>query len=344
MSFQLPRMGLSGSTRPSLPMTTTTSAPLSYSTTSFLKSDKLFDNAMIFGGVLLLIATAIYVIVIYAERYKNIRNVITQPMVAANSGILIKSADFPTTIPNRGIKFTLSMWMYISSWMYNRSSNKDIFRKGDFRIYLDRNQNDLIIEAPIFPVKSQLSSSSSNTYMTSDYLRFKNFPLQKWVNVVVIVDSRTVDLWINGKLYQSLNLPNIVYFNNADDVFIVADGLPQYREEITDKTTNPPTKRTILDKAATKGGFDGYISGITYYKYPLQRDEIVAIFESGPYPTNFVNKYVFRLLQELFMKNVPIQVGGQIDSSRAGKVGGEILDQYIESNATVLNPMDSLRQ
>jgi hypothetical protein len=338
-SFQFPRMGLFGSTaKPTIPMTTTSSIS---STPSFLKSDKLFDNAMMFAGVLLLIATSIYVIVIYAERYKNIRNVITQPMVAANSGILIKSKDFPTTIPNRGIKFTLSMWMYISSWMYNRSSNKDIFRKGDFRIYLDRNQNDLIIETPIFPVKTSPTSSLTDTYMTIDYLRFKNFPLQKWVNVVVIVDSRTVDLWINGKLYQSLNLPNIVYFNNADDVFIVADGLPQYREEIRDKNTNQPTKLTILDKAATKGGFDGYISGITYYKYPLQRDEIVAIFENGPYPTNFVNKYVFRLLQELFMSNIPIQVGGQIDSSRAGKVGGEILDQYIESNATVLNPIGS---
>lgn len=301
-----------------------------------------FNNVMMGIGILMIIISAIYVIHMYTEKYRDIRNVLTQPVVAANNGIMIKAADFPTTIPNRGIKFTMSMWMYVASWMFNNNKEKDIFRKGDFRIYLHKSLNDLIIEVPMFPVeKSKIGETT--TYYTVDRLIFKDFPIQKWVNLVVVVDGRSVDLWINGKLYQSVTLPNIVYFNNADNVYLIAPSVASYGSI---KQADGSVV-TVMQSPGSAGGFDGFLSGVTYFKYALPREDIIDLFERGPYPIGFVNKYIYRLLQYLFMKNIPIQTGNQIQAVKVGKSGAEILsdqgilDEYIQSNATTLNPRSS---
>jgi hypothetical protein len=304
-----------------------------------LSIDEKFNYGIIGAGVLLLIVTTIYVIAKYTEKYRDIRNVINTPVVASENGIMIKAADFPTTIPNRGIKFTISMWMYISSWMYNNNKDKDVFRKGDFRIYLDKAKNDLVIEVPMFPVE-KATIKGQTSYYTTDQLRFVDFPIQKWVNVVIVVDGRSVDLWINGKLYQSLNLPNIIYFNNADNVYMIAPGLPTF----SSVKQSDGSVVTVKEKNGTAGGYDGFLSGVVYYKYALSREDIVGLFERGPYPIGFVNKYVYRLLQYLFMKDIPFQSGKEVQFSKVGKSGQEImgdqglLDEYVKSNASTLTP------
>lgn len=329
--------GNTSTTQPSYTSSTLSNILPTKTSMSSSDSGDTFNNVMIGIGILLILIAAIIVIDSYAKKYKEIRNIITMPVVSANNGILIKSADFPTTIPNKGIKFTLSMWIYVSNWMYGRGKRKNIFRKGDFRIYLHEETNDLHIDVPMFPVEVKKTGTLS-TYATIETLKFVDFPIQKWVNMVVVVDGRSVDLWINGKIYQSISLPNIIYFNNADNVYLISPSLAKKKKVGT----------TFLDiEKDSVGGYDGYLASTVYFPYPLPREDIIALFERGPYPTGFINKYNERLLQYLFMKSVPIQMGKDIQFEKVGKSGAELasnealLAEYINSAAATINPGQS---
>ena len=85
-------------------------------------------------------------------------------------------------------------------------------------------------------------------------------PLQKWIHVVILQNNRSLDLWINGKLYHSKHLRNVPL-------------------EVTGSET-----LEILPN----GGFSGYLSEFKYYPLPITRNSyispysILKNFRKGP--------------------------------------------------------------
>ena len=57
-------------------------------------------------------------------------------------------------------------------------------------------------------------------HKNSERIVFKNIPLQKWLNIGIVVDNRFVDLWINGKLYHSKHLYNLPLFLENKDLVV----------------------------------------------------------------------------------------------------------------------------
>jgi hypothetical protein len=243
------------------------------------------------------VAVAVYVFVYIIKhritKYKGMRPIVTMPIIAANTGIRVQSADFPTVVEDKGVAFAISMWMYVNSLKYGVDKEKDIFRKGNFRIYLDNKTNDLHVSVPIYPVSDPNDSASGIKYNV-ERITFEDFPLNKWVNLVLTVDHRTVDLWLNGRLYRSIHLNNLIYFNNADDVYFISD------TQAVTETVNGVTKKVV---DATRGGYDGYISRIHYHDHILSRDEVMEIFNLGPYPTGFMAQIGERIML-LFTKDI----------------------------------------
>jgi hypothetical protein len=266
--------------------------------------------AIIFG-----LYAIIYIAMDKISYYKSLRPILTTPIIAANTGVRIRSNDFPTIIFGSGVKFSISMWMYVNNVNFNRDSKKNIFQKGKFKIYLEGNANDLCIDIPVYPVKSE-----TNTY-TMETLRFEDFPLQKWVNLSVVVDSRTVDLWLNGRLYQSIQLENLVYFNSLDDVYFVSD-------------TQEP---------GTKGGYDGFISRVYYFDHALSRNEVNELFNRGPYANTFVTQFIERFIQ-LFSTEIPSVKDSSIKVSLTSKGSAEMgresssqsISDIVRNNESVL--------
>tara|TARA_B110001450_G_scaffold256443_2_gene286966 strand:- start:2142 stop:3227 length:1086 start_codon:yes stop_codon:yes gene_type:complete len=48
----------------------------------------------------------------------------------------------------------------------------------------------------------------------------KNFPLQKWVNLIVSVYGRTLDVYIDGKLVRTCVLPGVVKMTKGEDIYV----------------------------------------------------------------------------------------------------------------------------
>jgi len=95
----------------------------------------------------------------------------------------------------------------------------------------------------------------------------ENFPIQKWVNLIISFYGTTLDIYLDGKLARTVVLPNIVYANNISSSNVVL-------------TPN--------------GGFDGLTSKFQYFANALNPTQAWDIYTKG-YSNNMFNLGQYKL-------------------------------------------------
>ena len=140
--------------------------------------------------------------------------------------------------------FSYSAWIYISEWnekdkyiLQRGSNNNTIFLPS---IRIGTNTNDLI--------------ATISTTKRDEQCNVANIPLQKWVHIVYVLNNRTVDIYINGRLERSC----------------VLEGIPLAR-----------TVQTV--SLVPNGGFYGQISRVQYFSSSLEPVDVERIYLEGPY-------------------------------------------------------------
>jgi len=83
--------------------------------------------------------------------------------------------------------------------------------------------------------------------------KINNFPLQRWVNLVVSLNNRTLDLYLNGKLVRTCLLPATAIIDANASVALTPSG-----------------------------GFKGWTSNIQYFSKSLNPNEAFNIYSTGP--------------------------------------------------------------
>ena len=154
---------------------------------------------------------------------------------------------------NDGIEFTWSVWIFVNNWQYLQGQYKHIFYKGNSSLaenglnfpnnapgmYLAPDTNNLIIMMNTFDV-------------INEEITIPDIPLNKWLNVIVRCQNKTLDVYINGTITRSLQLSSVPK-QNYGDVYV-----------------------------AMNGGFDGYISNLWYYNRALGTRAIQNLVNNGP--------------------------------------------------------------
>lgn len=103
------------------------------------------------------------------------------------------------------LRYAYGVWIYVDSW--DSLATKDIFyRKNvdnyDIRLYLEKLTPTL---------KCDFYTGSTETVTITN-----NFPIQKWVYIIVSVDNRVVDCYIDGKLTTSQQLQKQPIVSDSD--------------------------------------------------------------------------------------------------------------------------------
>ena len=123
------------------------------------------------------------------------------------SQALLKDAtDVETTNiskPNAA-NFSYGIWIYVQQWI-NSDTNEEaktrIFqRKDELGLYLD---NDSTLKVRVAD-KGGKDVTAVDKY--SEIILTKNFPIQKWVHVGLVVDGNKFDGYIDGKMVKSIGL------------------------------------------------------------------------------------------------------------------------------------------
>ena len=146
-----------------------------------------------------------------------------------------------------GIEFTYSLWIYIDDFTTNEGKWKHILHKG--------NQDTWPNRAPalfLHPNENTLRVYMNTFSKIDEYTDIPNIPLQKWVNIIVSLNGKNLDVYINGFLKNRKVLSSIPR-QNWGNVWITSNG-----------------------------GFSGYISNVCYYDYAIPYAEVDAIVAKGP--------------------------------------------------------------
>jgi hypothetical protein len=183
---------------------------------------------------------------------------------------IIPASDLSSSTNNTS-NFTYSVWFYIEDWTYRYGQEKVILTRIDSdrnpspQIALGAFQNNLNVSLQTYPDGSNTDTSSvSQTHNCN----IKNVPIQSWVNALISVNGRTLDVYIDGKLVRTCVMPGVARIAaNAPVIITPRGGFSGYTAKIEywANATNPQEAWNIY-----RGGYGGSILGNLFNKYRIK--------------------------------------------------------------------------
>lgn len=184
---------------------------------------------------------------------------------------VIEASSLPSN--NNSLNYTYSTWFYIEDWNYKFGEKKTILGRldGDKNpspsIELGAMENDVIISISCYPKEKSSTSNAPESVVKPIIHKCKvqNVPLQRWVNVIISLYGRTLDVYIDGKLVRTCLLPGISKISQSSQVTITPNG-----------------------------GFSGWTSNFQYWSNASNPQQAYDIYKNGYGGSalgNFFNKY-----------------------------------------------------
>tara|TARA_A100001011_G_C14018663_1_gene718472 strand:+ start:110 stop:805 length:696 start_codon:yes stop_codon:yes gene_type:complete len=163
--------------------------------------------------------------------------------------------------------FTYSLWFYVNDWNYRFDKPKILLDRpsNSPKITLGAMQNDIDITLNCYPTSGVTGTQTSSVPHTCN---IKNFPLQKWINLVISLQNQTLDIYLDGKLHKTCLLAGVPIINSESLVYITP-----------------------------KGGFNGWTSNFQYWDEASNPQQVYNIYKKGyggGALGNIFNRYKFR--------------------------------------------------
>ena len=173
-----------------------------------------------------------------------------------------------TDVPSSN--FAYSVWFYVNDWNYRYGEPKVIFGRMGAKsgsdegsvpgisgldpcpaVVLGAVENNVAVSLGCYPgVDQEPTTPGGNTVVHT--CAVANIPIQKWVNLIISVYGRTMDLYVDGKLVRTCLLPGVASVNNDANIYVTP-----------------------------RGGFDGWTSKLQYYPNSLNPQEAWNIYTRG---------------------------------------------------------------
>lgn len=145
-----------------------------------------------------------------------------------------------------GITFSYSCWVRIDDFTYRPGVQKVIFTKGPTdlssscpSLLIDGNSNTLLVKL--------------DTFGSTEVIPVSNIPAKKWLHVVIVVEQKAVDVYVNGVLHTHHSIVQL------------------------------PRQNSGTVHTGVNGGFEGKLANLVYYNYFLKPTDIPALMKTPPY-------------------------------------------------------------
>jgi len=184
-----------------------------------------------------------------------------------------------------GGEFSISTWIYIADWSVGKGLNKPFLAVSggnDFAtiiMYIGKNTTKLgvrvsneinttqkykLTPAELNQIRHISSGSNNPSYSDEiiDKCDIETVDMQRWVNITLVLNGKTVDVYIDGKMSRSCVL---------NGVFLVAPG-------------------TFSVSLGSAYGFGGLIGKTQVSDFAYSPDQVYKIYQSGPNDTSIWTK------------------------------------------------------
>lgn len=185
-----------------------------------------------------------------------------------------------STLPNNDntSNYTYSTWFYVQDWNYRFGEPKVLLQRLDEdahpspKIVLGAIENNIEISIACYPPSSSSSTQPSSQPILPKAIIHKcaisNFPLQAWVNLIISLYGRTLDVYVDGKLVRTCVLPGVAMVGTKTNIIVTPNGGFNgwtSNFEYWDDATNPQQAYNIY-----KSGYGGNAIGTLFNKYRVK--------------------------------------------------------------------------
>lgn len=202
---------------------------------------------------------------IFSDPYtlQNIQNGQSTSTISATS-LASNGSNVPSS------NFAYSVWFYINDWNYRYGEPKVIFGRmgaqsnqgsGSVQgvngldpcpaVVLGAVENNISVSLGCFPGADEEPTTPGGSTVVHT-CTVSNIPIQKWVNLVISVYGRSMDIYIDGKLVRTCLLPGVASVNNNSNIYVTPSG-----------------------------GFDGWTAKLQYYPNSLNPQQAWNIYAQG---------------------------------------------------------------
>jgi hypothetical protein len=183
------------------------------------------------------------------------------PYDCLNKSLVISSYELEKEL--YGGYFTYSFWLYINNTCNSDTTNWNNYRYNEWKsiFYRGNSINDTVglsslIQFPGFwltPVLNNMVIVFQNgSYI--ERLEIDNIPFNTWTNFCIVVETKSVSIYVNGNLDRTLNLHQNINIMNSYNLYLTSD--------------------KVLSKKKNECGFSGSLSELIYYNYALNSNDI----------------------------------------------------------------------
>ena len=154
-----------------------------------------------------------------------------------------------------GLNQAFSTWIYVKDFNYKFGEYKNILWKGN------PGSGSNSVHSPsiwLYPLTNSLKVVTSTQDVSGvESCDIPNIPLMTWVHIGYVLNNRTVDIYINGKLERSCALKGIPVLSTESQPVYMTGGTPD-------------------------AGFYGKIGKTQYFTKSLLPNDIMNLYQQGP--------------------------------------------------------------
>jgi hypothetical protein len=208
-------------------------------------------------NVLLIIVLFLVVVYILSWMFNGTKTL--SSFASAKTELIIPSTSLPQ---GTSVNYAYSIWIYIDDWSYRYGEEKIIFLRGTIG-------TSFMPSLSLAPTDNTLDVNISMDDSTAFEYSVPNIPLQKWTNLIVSLNNKSVDTYINGKLVKTVVLTSLPSMDPNASIYLTPNN-----------------------------GFSGYTSRFNYWNDTINPQEAWNIYKNGPGGnifSNFLNQYKIQL-------------------------------------------------
>jgi len=119
----------------------------------------------------------------------------TYKMLSSGASLSVVNPPITSLVSPKNTSYAYGVWVYVNTWDSN--IDKVIFsRAGNIALGLDATTPTLYVDVT-------LSDDTTTNPSIQQVTITDNFPIQKWVHVIISVDNKFLDCYLDGKLVIS---------------------------------------------------------------------------------------------------------------------------------------------
>lgn len=245
--------------------------------------------------LVLAVLVAVILYVVYKYRQSHLDSVVLVDSPLKLYGMTepkkVKKSELAST--SIGQEYSYSFWLYLVDYdetssdhrmLFMRTGDQDDLSSANPIVFMDGRTNRLYVSVrtnrsgsidDLSDLVSDGKADPSSNFLTGvvEYI-----PLQRWVNVVVVLQDNLMTLFLDGDMYSVRNVHDIWDRSTSQNRPIMAAS--EGNVYIGPTSQNSSNVR-------------GFISGVKYFNYALMGDSISAIYRYGPELKTFMSRFAY---------------------------------------------------